>query len=155
MKRISLLIIGIVFACVKVNAQDYDWAVGVRLSDFMGGISIKKSINAKDKIEGIFAVPYWHGVNLTGLYEREIFTIDERLQLFCGAGAHTGSWKYKNNDVNKNYFFFGVDAIAGIEYTFASIPLSFSIDYKPSFNIVGHSGFNFAGGGIAFRYTFF
>ena len=154
MKKIFISAIIIAFTSLKMNAQDYNWAVGVRLSDFMGGISVKKSINAKDKIEGILAVPYWHGVNLTALYERDILTIDERLQLFCGAGAHIGNWKHKSNDSNKNYFFIGIDVIAGIEYTFSTIPFSFSIDYKPSFNIVGHSGFNFAGGGISLRYTF-
>jgi len=154
MKKIFVSAVIIAFTSLQMNAQDYNWAVGVRLSDFMGGISVKKSINAKDKIEGILAVPYWHGVNLTALYERDILTIDERLQFFCGVGAHIGNWKHKSNDENKNYFFIGVDVIAGIEYTFSTIPLSFSIDYKPSFNIAGHSGFNFAGGGISLRYTF-
>jgi len=154
MKKIFVLITGIVFALVELSAQDYNWAAGVLLSDFMGGVSVKKSINAKDKIEGILAIPYWHGVNLTGLYERDILTIDERLQFFCGAGAHIGNWKYKSKDINKNYIFLGVDVIAGIEYTFSTIPFSFSIDYKPSFNIVEYSGFNFAGGGIALRYIF-
>ena len=154
MKKLFLLAAIVAFTSLKMNAQDYNWAAGVRLSDFMGGISIKKSINEKDKIEGILAIPYWHGGNLTGLYERDILKIDERLQLFCGAGTHVGNWKYKSKDENKNYFFIGVDVIAGIEYTFSTIPFSFSIDYKPSFNIAGHSGFNFAGGGIALRYTF-
>jgi len=154
MKKILILIIAIAFASVKMNAQDYNWAVGVRFSDFMGGVSIKKSVSTNDKIEGILAIPYWHGANLTGLYERNILKIDERFYLYCGAGAHTGSWKYKNEDENKNYFFLGVDVIAGLEYTFSTIPFSLSIDYKPSYNIIGHSGFNFAGGGIAIRYAF-
>jgi hypothetical protein len=154
MKKVFMLMIAIAFATVELNAQDYNWAMGVRLSDFMGGISVKKSVNTKYKIEGILAMPYWHGVILTGLYERDILAIDERFQLFCGAGGHIGNWKYKSEEINKNYYFIGVDVIAGLEYTLSSIPLSISIDYKPSFNIAEHSGFNFGGGGIAIRYTF-
>jgi hypothetical protein len=155
MKKSFVLTIAIVFASLTLNAQDYNWAVGARLSDFMGGISVKKSLSEKSKIEGIFAVPYWRGINLTGLYEQNLVNISKRFPVYAGAGAHAGSWKYKsNNDDNKRYFFVGADVILGAEYTFPSVPLSLSIDYKPSYNIAEHSGFNFADGGIAIRYTF-
>ena len=134
-----------------VNAQDYNWAVGVRLGDDMGGISVKKSISDRGKIEGILAIPYWHGANLIGLYQRYIPI--ETFHIYYGVGGHIGNWKHKSNDVNKNHSFLGVDCIIGIEFTLLrSIPLSLSIDYKPSYNFTGHTGFSFTGGGIGLRY---
>ena len=143
----------VILAAANAGAQDYNWAVGVRLGDDMGGISIKKSISTHGKIESIIAIPYWNGANLTGLYQQYIPV--ETFQIYYGAGGHFGNWEYKSNDVSKNYFFFGVDCIVGIEFTpLRSVPLSLSFDYKPSYNFTGHAGFSFTGGGIGIRYRF-
>ena len=153
MRKIVLTFTLALFAVTNVNAQDYNWSVGVRLGDDMSGISIKKSISPLDKIEAILAVPYWHGVNLTGLYQRYIPV--GSFHLYFGGGGHIGNWKYKSNDISNRYYFVGVDCIAGIEFSILrSLPLLFSIDYKPSYHLTGHSGFSFTGGGIAVRYRF-
>ena len=153
MRRLVLTIALALLVSAGVGAQDYNWAVGVRLGDDMGGISVKRSIGAHDKIEGILAFPYWHGVNLTALYQRYIPI--ETFQFYYGAGGHIGNWRHKNDGESKNYSFLGVDCIVGIEFTLLrSIPLSLSIDYKPSYNFTGHSGFNSSGGGIGLRYRF-
>ena len=134
-------------------AQDYNWAAGVRLGDDMSGISVKKSIGVQDKIEAILAVPYWHGANFTGLYQRYIPV--EGFHLYFGAGGHIGNWKYKNNNLNIRDFFIGVDCMAGLEFSLLrSVPLLLSIDYKPSYNFTGDTGFSFTGGGIGLRYSF-
>ena len=153
MKRSILTIVLTLSAVIIIYAQDYNWALGVRLGDDMSGISVKKSIGVYDKIEAILAVPYWHGVNLTGLYQRYISI--EGFHLYFGAGGHVGNWRYKYNDLNNRYYFIGVDCMVGIEFSILrSIPLLLSIDYKPSYNFTGHTGFSFTGGGIGLRYRF-
>ena len=151
MKRVLVFMFSVVVASVKLSAQNYNWAMGVRLGDDMGGITAKVSISANEKIEGILAIPYWHGTSLTGLYQRYI-PLGAAIQFYYGIGGHVGNWKDKNK--HKYDFFLGADAIAGIEYVCASIPLSFSFDYKPTVNFTGHFGFNTAGGGISVRYLF-
>ncbi|MCL2739110.1 MAG: hypothetical protein FWE30_06655 [Bacteroidales bacterium] len=151
MRKICITIVLAFGAAVSVGAQDYTWALGVRLGDDMSGISVKKSIDARNKMEGILAVPYWHGVNFTGLYQRYIPV--EAFHIYCGVGGHIGNWKHTSNDISKNYFFLGLDCMVGIEFSLLkSVPLSLSIDYKPSYNLTGHAGFSFTGGGIGLRY---
>ena len=153
MKKLVLAIVLVLSAAIIINAQDYNWAVGVRLGDDMSGFSVKKSIGDYDKIEAIVAVPYWHGANLIGLYQRYIPI--EGFHLYFGVGGHVGNWRYKHNDLNNRYYFLGVDCMVGIEFSILrSIPLLFSIDYKPSYNFTGHAGFSFTGGGIGLRYRF-
>ena len=152
-KKLVLSVVVLLLAAVNISAQDYNWAAGVRLGDDMGGISVKKSISERGKIEGIIAIPYWHGVNLTGLYQQYIPV--ETFHIYYGAGGHVGNWKHKSDDISKNDYFIGVDCIIGIEFTLLrSIPLSLSFDYKPSYNFTGNAGFNFNGGGIGLRYRF-
>ena len=151
MRKVCITIVLVFLAAVNVGAQDYTWAVGVRLGDDMSGFSVKRSIDARNKIEGILAVPYWHGVNFTGLYQRYIPI--EAFQIYCGVGGHIGNWKHTSNDISKHYFFLGLDCMVGIEFSLLkSVPLSLSIDYKPSYNLTGHTGFSFTGGGIGLRY---
>ena len=153
MRRLLCTIALALLVVFSVSAQDFNWSLGVRLGDDMSGISVKKSVSSRDKIEGILAVPYWHGVNLTGLYQRYIPV--EGFHLYFGAGGHIGNWKYKDNELSNRYFFFGVDCIVGLEFSIlTSLPLSLSIDYKPSYNFTGHRGFSFTGGGIGLRYRF-
>jgi len=153
MRKLILIAVLALMTVANVGAQDYNWAVGVRFGDDMGGVSVKKSISEQGKIEGILAVPYWHGINLTALYQR-YFSVDI-FRLYYGAGGHFGNWKHKDDDGSKNHFFLGVDCIVGIEFKLLeAIPLSLSIDYKPSYNFTGHTGFSFTGGGIGIRYKF-
>ena len=40
----------------------------------------------------------------------------------------------------------------GLEYVFQEVPISISVDWKPEFNIIGHSGVWVGDGGLAIRY---
>jgi hypothetical protein len=35
----------------------------------------------------------------------------------------------------------GIDGIIGMEYNIEEIPFNISLDWKPGFNILGHTGF--------------
>ena len=86
----------------------------------------------------------------------QAFGVD-RLNWYFGFGGHIGFWD--GHDVkwakdNRSYTVIGIDGILGMEYNFNEIPINLSIDWKPVFNIIGHSGFWGDSGGISIRYIF-
>ena len=85
---------------------------------------------------------YWSfDINPNLMLEKEIKNIG--LYWFAGGGASTGfGYYYQNNFVAK----IGLNAIGGVEYKFAKIPLTIQADIRPGF------GTGFGSGGI---YPFF
>ena len=75
---------------------------------------------------------------------------------YAGFGAHIGFWDGNNTrwGDDRSYTVIGLDGILGLEYNFTEIPVNFSIDWKPSFNLVGYSGFWGDGGALSIRYIF-
>ncbi len=144
MKKKYLLIVFIsVLLTGTVKSQDYLNAVGVR-AGLSQGITYKHFLTTKDAAEGIFAVR-WGGFHLTGLYERHMGAFDvERLYFFYGGGAHLGSWNSSVSpwfEDNNSNIVLGIDGIVGLEYVFYEIPFNISLDWKPGFNLIGHTGF--------------
>ena len=154
MKRVVLAALLALLAVTKVSAQDYDWALGVRLGDNMSGLSAKKSITASSKIEGVIAFPYSQGINIMGLYQKYMPVIDNGFHLYYGFGAHIGSERYKDHGEYHTGTFFGADGVVGLEYKLYEAPLAFSIDYKPAINLVGHKTLDLAGFAFGIRFTF-
>lgn len=112
----------------ELQAQEgYKDAIGLRAGN-LGGISYKRFLNYPSAIEGILGFNYQNGrlYTLTGLYEYHVF-INYDLNLFIGAGLTLGA--------NADEFRLLGEAIAGIEYTLPDFPLSFSLDFKPSFHV--------------------
>ncbi len=111
-------------------AQDaYGKAIGIR-GGTPTGVSYKHFLEFAGAIEGIFGFNFTNGrvFTLTGLYEHHFF-INYNTNLFAGGGLTLGA--------NSDEFRVVVDAIGGIEYVFPRFPMSFSLDYKPAFNIFG------------------
>jgi hypothetical protein len=97
-----------------------------------------------------------HGVRLVGLLEKH-HRIKEKyktdMYLVTGAGAHSGYLGYENHDTflsdgvtwhhyHKTYApIIGADFQVGLEFIFRSIPLQFSLDYKPYFEFFGEKSF--------------
>jgi hypothetical protein len=137
------------------NAQ-YKSAIGLRLS-YYPGITFKHHISDAGALEFI-ADTRWGGLILTGLYEHHIPLGPENLNLYFGGGLHVGFYNGKNGNRNWDNYgggaFLGIDGILGLEYTLTSAPINFSLDYKPSFNFAGYSGFWGDGGAISIRYVF-
>lgn len=163
MKKL-LLILSLVFSALftyeSVQAQ-YKMALGGRLGSDLG-FTIKFAAAEQHIIEGIASTRVWYGnglgLNVTGLYEYHgnIGNIDG-FRWFAGGGIHVGFWngnsKHKYYKENRTYFTWGIDGIVGLEYTF-KFPLNLSIDYKPSYNLGGGSGYgSFAEFGLSIRYA--
>ncbi len=140
----------------SAHAQ-YNTAVGIR-GAFAPGFTIKHHLTSDHAVEGIL-VTRWRGVMVTGLYQVHFpaFAVPN-LRWYLGGGGHFGVW---SRTTNNNPWFesdggvvIGADGIGGIEYTLRDIPLNFSLDWKPGFNLVGHSGFWVDDGALSLRYAF-
>ena len=140
------------------KAQDYSTAVGVR-GGWAYGLTVKHFLTENAAIEGIFS-SRWQGFNITGLYEIHANAFDvDGLAWYYGGGGHIGFWDGSKNDRwfddDDNYTVIGIDGIVGLEYTISEIPINISLDWKPAFNIIGHSGFWGDGGALSVRWYFY
>lgn len=156
MKRIVFIFL-IVLSFSAVNAQEYRTAIGIR-GTFVSGITAKHFTKANTAIEGIAAFGGW-GFSLTGLYEMYAPAFDvDRLYWYYGGGGHIGQWDTTfpgiDNDPDDNRVNIGFDGIIGLEYDIKEIPFTISLDWKPSINLTGYSGFWGYGAALSVRYTF-
>ncbi|MGM0567469.1 MAG: hypothetical protein ACQESX_11975 [Bacteroidota bacterium] len=158
MKKIAFTILLTFFAFSFSNAQDYNTGIGLR-GGFANGLTVKHFISSNTALEGILSTR-WKGFQLTGLYEihQRAFNT-ERLNFYYGFGGHVGFWDGDNTggdwgDSGESYTVVGIDGILGLEYNFTEIPFNLSVDWKPAFNLVGHSGFWADGGALSVRYIF-
>lgn len=129
----KLIIAGfIVFMALSVDAQRYDAAVGIRASP-SPGISAKIGMMDDNVVELIFHRRNATRYRFTTLYERHTH-IQNNLWWYGGFG---GTINYITDDIVKDKFGLGVDAVIGLEWTADFFPLSLSFDYKPGLNLFG------------------
>ncbi|MBY0536408.1 MAG: hypothetical protein K2P88_11200 [Chitinophagaceae bacterium] len=157
MKRvmISVMVLFIsVGAFAQANGSSYQTAIGVKF--YPGAISVKHFTQSNRALEGLGY--FWnYGFRFTGLYE---FHGDiqgaKGLKWYAGPGAHVGFW---NDDWKNRYpdrdrgVAIGIDGVLGLDYKISGAPLNISIDWQPSFNLVGYSYFESGWGGVGIRYT--
>ena len=148
MKKI-LLLVAMVFAINTGFAQDYNWAVGVRAAGYSSGLSVKHKMNASSAIEGILSIPYDNGFLITGLYEKYVPVISNGFNFYYGGGAHIGSLTHSDDN-----FRLGIDGVVGLEYKIPEVPIAFSLDYKPAFDIITDAEFHFTDFGLSVKYVF-
>jgi len=137
MKRLLLFSISTLFSIV-LNAQGYDYALGLRVNDYAAGITYKKFISEKNALDFTLNSDFDNGFGLTGLYEiHEPSGITPGLNWYYGCGGHIGLWSgnYGQGFGNYSVIGLGVDGVVGIEYVVGPIPFAFSIDYIPSFSL--------------------
>lgn len=141
----NLMVAGVVLVLMftisnESKAQAYNTSAGLRLGA-SSGLSIKHFINQDAAIEGILATR-WRGLLITGLYEvhKDIDDVDG-LNWFYGGGAHVGSWNNSALNSYRGSTVVGIDGIIGLEYVLEELPLNFSLDFKPAFNLTNGGGF--------------
>ena len=155
MKRGLITFVLILSFVGLISAQEYKTGIGLR-AGFSSGLTVKHFNNSKVALEGLFTTR-WQGFVVTGLYEvhNRAFDVD-RLKWFYGGGAHLGFYNGDYVYWGRNgsaYTVVGIDGILGLEYTFSEVPINLGIDWKPSFNLIGYSGF-WSEGGFSVRYVF-
>ena len=145
MKKLFYTVIILAFFTLSANSQDYNTGIGVR-GGLSNGLTVKHFISSNTAIEGLLSTR-WKGFHITGLYEIHAQAFNTpRLNWYYGFGGHIGFWDgyedhpWFDEDVD-SHSVLGIDGIIGIEYNIEAIPFNISLDWKPGFNIIGHSGF--------------
>ena len=152
---VAICLLGISAVQAQSMGSDYKTALGFKV--YPGAISIKHFTKSNVAIEGLGY--FWnYGSRITGLYEfHGNVNGAPGLKWYAGPGAHIGFWndKWKNEYSNRdNGVAIGIDGVLGLDYKITGAPINLSIDWQPSFNLVGYNYFEGGWGGIAIRYTF-
>jgi len=153
MKKVILLIAFTVVSFFAISQKNYEGALGLRFgwlqNNASAGITGKLFLKEKDALEGILNYGLGTGgwLSLTVLYERHatLFDVPE-LNAFYGAGGGIS--------VFESGFNAGIDGIVGVEYTMAEIPINFSLDVKPYFNLLPFGDTFHFNSALSIRYTF-
>jgi hypothetical protein len=95
------------------------------------------------------------GIRLIGLYEFHFYNIEgmDGLAWYVGPGAHVGFYYARYKSTYNTILDLGVDGVIGLDYHLKKFPINISIDWQPSFGLLGKSGIQPQFGGIAIRYT--
>ena len=151
MKKIFLAIVAVFCMSTMVNAQNW---IGVR-GAFGSGYGAELSGQGRmggNRLEtdlGWASGTNWSYINLTGIYQWT-GAIAGPFGWFAGVGANLGLYSGSNADYNG--FGLGLAAQVGLELNL-SIPLQFTLDFRPQWDFIGHSGFGY-GGALGIRYRF-
>lgn len=135
-------------ACAQHSSYaDYKTSLGVKF--YPGGITLKHTIANGDAIEGL--AYFWNGTRFTGLYELH-YDIEglNGLRWYVGPGFHFASYDSK---FNNGATAVGIDGVLGLDLKFKNVPLNFSLDWQPTFDLGLYSSFYGGYGGLSIRYV--
>ena len=152
----GLLFFTLVAGIGSLKAQ-YTTGIGIR-GALGPGLTLKHHLTQDHAVE-IIAVGRWRGVLATGLYEVHFPALQvPNLRWYVGGGGHFGIWSQTTSTnpwfTSEGGVVIGLDVIGGIEYTLPSLPINFSLDYKPGFNLIGTAGFWADDAALSIRYVF-
>lgn len=145
--------------CVSVSAfaqmedaTSYQSAIGVKVSSGVAA-SFKKFVTPKNALE-VQSTFFKQGVRLVGLYEFHSYAFAGApgLAWYIGPGAHVGFWKKNYRDKYNSTADIGIDGVLGLDYRIKNAPINLSLDWQPSFSLLGNAGLSPQFGGIAIRY---
>lgn len=149
MKRISLtlpVILISLFLCNRASAQDYRFALGVRLSNssptLNSSISGKYFATDRTAVEGLVSFGSRFGIG--ALLEIHNTLNAPGLTWFYGGGAYVGFQDHNT--------YLGPTGIVGLDYKFPDVPVNLSIDWKPELDII--PSVNFVPDAFAFTIRF-
>jgi hypothetical protein len=106
------------------SAQKYNTALGARLGSGNYGITLQQRVASRVTIEAIAGLRE-REYSGTVLGEYHFGILGPSLNYYFGAGGHLGH----NKDTGG---FSGLDALVGIEYKIAFLPVAVSFDFKPT-----------------------
>ena len=160
MRKLVLVTILSLFAfSFQTMAQNYNLGIGIR-TGYFNGLTVKKFTGGTTAIEGLLTTR-WNGFTIAGLLEFDNAIADvDGLSWFYGFGGHVGFWENNSNawyydpDYTGNqHTVIGLDGILGLEWTIPNAPLSFQLDWKPEFHLIGATGFRGDGAALSIRYA--
>lgn len=140
----AILLVGGIFSFSSVQAQQTPLALGVRISSnapiINNSVSLRYYISQKQAIEGLLS---FDPLAIGGLYEVFQPLGPEGLSWFYGGGAYVSFKKPVNS---------GLQGIVGLDYTFTTLPLNLSVDWKPELSLTRSVNFEPAAVGISARF---
>jgi len=143
LKFLGFIILMTIFYNVK--SQEYFNSLGLRISPGPG-LTYKVFLNKSSGLEFLLSFPP-SSLIFTGLYEYNMPVKNVKLLYwYIGCGGHIGF----DNDESV----IGFDLIVGLEYKIPDIPISVSLDLKPSFNFIPPGSYLNDFVGFSIRYTF-
>ena len=158
LKNLLFTILLIVAFSTKLSAQEYNFALGLRLG-YDIGFTARYFFMPDNAVEGILSFSP-NDFRITGLYQfQQPFLAVDNLDWFVGAGAHIGSLtrEYQRRNNLDHAFLFGANLVGGIEYVFPTAPFSATLDWKPSFTFTNATNTGrhwFVSFALSVRYTF-
>jgi hypothetical protein len=126
----AALFLMLCIAAGKVSAQDYRFALGVRLSNssptLNNSITGKYFVTDKNAVEGI--VSFGSRFGMGALLEIHKPLNVQGLKWLYGAGAYVG--------FQDKQTFLGPTGMLGLDYKFENVPINLSLDWKPELDII-------------------
>ncbi len=122
--QLSGFLLLLLLASQHAAAQKYNTALGARLGGGNYGITLQQRVASRVTIEGIAGLRE-REYSGTVLAEYHFGILGPSLNYYFGAGGHLGH----NKDTGG---FSGLDALVGVEYKVAFLPVVLSFDFKPS-----------------------
>ena len=154
MKKIVLVLVA-VFSMGMANAQIQDLGVrgafgsgaGAELSTMwgLGGNRLELDL-------GWVSGPHWGYANLTGVYQWT-WALGSDFGWYAGLGANVGLYNGSNDEHYKDGLGLGFVAQIGLEFNPSAIPFQFTLDARPQWDVIGHSGFGY-GLALGIRHRF-
>ena len=152
MKKVIAIIAALVVS-VSAFSQNYQNAIGLKIG-YDVAATYKTHLSSSNALD--------LGINLSGLFQKNglgllasgFYTWENQLggvdglSWYVGPGAYIGLFLGDTVAFNAS-----INAMLGLEYKFANIPLALSVDWTPGLNLTGIA-FSWHGGGIGAKYTF-
>lgn len=132
MKRLPalLLLVAATFLARDASAQDYRFALGVRLSNSMptlnNSVTGKYFVTDRSAVEGM--VSFGSRFGLGALVQIHKPFPAEGLKWFYGAGAYIG--------FQDGTTYLGPTGILGLDYKFTNVPINLTLDWKPELDFI-------------------
>jgi len=156
MKNLFLVLIIFIGGLVTSQAQDYDSAIGLRLG-YPTSITYKKFVSENNAFEaygGIRGIGVGTSIraNIAYLIHTELGST-EGLKWYYGGGVGVAFYTFDTGFGGDTGTSFTVSGYLGLEYTLPDVPVSFSLDWSPTYFLGGFgNGFGADGGALAVRY---
>lgn len=148
----TILIIAIFLATIiPLKAQMFDRMIGLRMG-YTNGIFYETQIDDIDSYRFMYSSRD-KGRSLTAMKITRSYKtrqLPDHFSLYYGFGGHVGyvKWNEKITDLDHGLYWeqrsspiVGLDAIIGISYDLTRQPISFTLDVKPFFDLLGPNGF--------------
>ena len=137
----------------EILSTQYQTAIGAKVSSGVA-LSYKHFVNDNQAIEAQ-SMFFNQGIRLIGMYQFHFYNIEglNGLAWYIGPGAHVGFWTPKYKKEYGSFIDIGIDGVVGLDYKIPSLPINLSLDWQPSFGLIGDAGIQPQFGGLAVRYT--